>query len=76
MNIEEFINHFAEQFEETPNEEFAADTEYKGIEEWDSMMAITIIAMVDEVYNVTIKAEDIRSTETIEDLAELVKGRL
>jgi acyl carrier protein len=76
MNLEDFVRKFADQFEETPNEEFSKDTEFKALDEWDSMSALTIIAMADEEYNVTIKAEDIRNAETINDLADIIKLRM
>ena len=76
MKLEDFIYNFAEQFDETPNENFVADTEFKALEEWESLTVLVIIAMVDEEYNVTIKAEDIRNAETIRDLFELVKSRM
>ena len=76
MKLENFIQSFAEQFEETPNENFAADTDFKALEEWESMTVLIIIAMADEEYNVTINGEDIRNADTIEDLFEIVKSRV
>lgn len=76
MELNEFIKVFAEQFDETDAEIFTADTEYKAVEEWDSMRALTIMAMVDDEYDIKIKAEDIRNTETIHDLYELVCSRM
>lgn len=75
MNINEFIGHFAEQFEETDSSVFKAETKYKDLDEWSSLMALCVIAMVDEEYDVTIKGNDINGTETIEDLFNIVKSR-
>ena len=47
MNINEFIEHFAEQFEETDAAEFKAETIFKDLDEWSSLMALNIIAMVE-----------------------------
>jgi acyl carrier protein len=74
MDLQEFIGKFAEQFDETDPGEFKADTEFKALEEWSSMFALSIIAMIDDEYNITIKGNDIRDSETIEDLFEKVKG--
>jgi acyl carrier protein len=38
-------------------------------------MALSIIAMIDEEYNVVIKGNDIRNAETIEDLFKIVQSR-
>jgi acyl carrier protein len=73
MDLQEFIGKFAEQFDETDPGEFKADTEFKALEEWSSMFALSIIAMIDDEYDVTIKGNDIRDSETIEDLFNKVK---
>ena len=75
MNIEEFIEHFAEQFEETDACEIKAETRFKDLDEWSSLIALCVIAMVDEEYDVTIKGNDITGSETIEDLFNVVKSR-
>lgn len=75
MDINEFLAHFAEQFEETDAAEIKVDTKFKDLDEWSSLMALCIIAMVDEEYDVTIKGNDINGSETIEDLFNIVKSR-
>jgi len=74
MDLQEFIGKFAEQFEETDASEFKADTEFKKLADWNSMVALSIIAMVDVEYGVTIKGEDIRKSDTVKDLFNIVKG--
>ena len=73
MELKEFIEHFAEQFEETPVESFMAETVFKDLDEWSSLMALVIIGMVDEEFGVVLKGEDIRNSQTIEDLYKQVK---
>lgn len=76
MEIKDFIKNFAEQFEETETGLFAADTKFKELEEWSSLIALSIIAMTDAEYDVKIKGEDIRNSSTIMSLYEIVKSRL
>lgn len=75
MELNDFIENFASQFDETDVIEFKSNTLFKSIDEWSSLTALSIIAMVDEEYNVRIKGDDIRSSDTIEDLFNLVKTR-
>lgn len=75
MEFQEFVTKLAEQFEETDTSAFAANTEFKQLAEWSSMMALSIIAMADEEYDVRIKGDDLRSSTTIADLYEIVKSR-
>lgn len=75
MELNSFIEHFAEQFDETDASEFKAETVFKDLEEWSSLIALSIIAMVDEEYDVTLKGDDIRNASTIEDLFNIAKSK-
>jgi len=46
MNITEFIQHFAEQFDETDPSVFTPETVFHDLDEYSSLMALSIIAMV------------------------------
>ena len=72
MKLNEFIENFANQFDDT---EITAATEFKALDEWSSLVALSIIAMVDEEYDVTIKGDDIRNSKTIEDLFNVVASK-
>jgi acyl carrier protein len=75
MEIKEFIENFANQFDDTDAGVFTANTKFKEIEEWSSLTALSIIAMIDEEYDVTIKGDDIRNSVTIQDLFNLVQSK-
>lgn len=68
MTLEEFVDAFAAEFDETPEEVFKADTEFQSLDEWGSLVALSIIAMIDEEMDKTITGADIRASRTIEDL--------
>lgn len=72
MEIKEFIEKFAEQFDDTDASEIKAETVYKELDEWSSLIALSVIAMVDEEYDITIKGDDIRNSKTVEDLFNAV----
>lgn len=75
MELKDFIGNFAAQFDDTDASEFTPETEFKALDEWSSLTALSIIAMVDEEYDVTIKGDDIRNSETIEDLFNVIKSK-
>lgn len=75
MEIKEFISNFADQFDSTDASEIKADTVFKDLEEWSSLIALSVIAMVDEEYDITIKGDDIRNASTVEDLFNAVKAK-
>lgn len=71
MNIESqnfFLSNFVELFEETEVASIRFNTEFKNIDEWDSFIALSVIAMIDEQYNVKLTGDDIQSVKTVEDL--------
>lgn len=74
MNIQEFIENFAAQFDDTEPEVFTADTIFKELDEWSSLTALSVIAMVDDEYDVIIKGNDIINSQTIEDLFHVVEN--
>lgn len=76
MKLEDFMNSFADQFEETDKDEISANTEFKILDEWDSMVGLSIIGMVHNAYKVKISGEDINQAVTIEDLFDLVQSKL
>ncbi len=75
MEIKDFIENFANQFDDTDASAFKAETKFKELDEWSSLVALSVIAMVDEEYDITIKGEDIRNSTTIEDLFNAVKAK-
>jgi acyl carrier protein len=76
MELQSFVANFAAQFDDTDVSIFKPDTKFREIEEWSSLTALTVIAMVDEEYNVTLRGEDIQMSKTIEDLYNIVKGKI
>jgi acyl carrier protein len=76
MGIDEFVQNFADQFDDTDKSEFSVKTRFRDIEEWSSLRALMIIAMVDEVYKVKMDGDDIIKSNTIEDIYNTVKSRL
>ena len=75
MDISNFIKNITEVFEETDPAEITASCNYKNLDEWSSLVALSVIAMVDEEYDVAITGDDIRNSETIEELFNIVKTK-
>ena len=68
MDKNEFLRSFADQFDDTDASAIAMETKFKELDEWSSMIALMIIAMVDENYNKKITGADLRESDTIEQL--------
>lgn len=76
MELNDFIQNFAAQFDDTDASEFKAETKFREIEEWSSIIALSIIAMVDEEYNIALRGDDIKNSNTIEELYNAVKSKM
>ena len=74
--LNEFVELFAEQFDETDASEIQASTVFHDLEEYSSLIALSIIAMIDEEFDVTIKGDDMRASVTVEDLYNKVVDKL
>ena len=75
MELKEFVQRFAEEFDETPVEAFKPETVFKELDEWGSLTALSIIAMVDEEFEKRLTGVDIRSAATIEELYNVVMSK-
>lgn len=76
MELNEFVEKFAEQFDDTDPSEIKADTRFRDIDEWSSLVGLSVIAMVDEECNVLLKGEDMRQANTPAELFEIVKSKM
>lgn len=75
MELKDFIENFANQFDDTDASEITATTAFHDLEEWSSLTALSVIGMVDEEYDITLKGADINGATTVEDLYNIVKAK-
>lgn len=76
MDMKEFIANFADQFDEIDVDTLTAETNFRNLEEWSSLVALSVMAMVDDEYEVELKADEMRKTNTIQELFDLVNSKL
>ena len=74
MEIKEFIENFANQFDDTDVSVFSAETRFRELDEWSSLLALSVLAMVDEEYDVQLKANQMRKANTVQELFDIVKS--
>lgn len=73
--METFIEHFINQLDTPPSFEVNGDTNFRDIEEWDSLTALSIMAMIDDEYGVSITGDEIKKSNTINDLFEIINKK-
>lgn len=76
MDIKEFIENFASNFDDTDISVFTPKTQFRELDEWTSMLALSTMAMISEEYDVELSPEEMRKANTIEDLFNATKSHL
>ena len=67
-SLDEFVALFAEQFDDTDASEIKAETVFHELDEWSALIGLSVIAMVDEEFDVALKGDDVKNAVTVEDL--------
>ena len=75
MNLQDFIQKFANQLDDTDANDITSDTIFQELEEWSSLTAMSIIAFVRTEYGKTITGREIRYAKTVEDLYNLIASK-
>ena len=75
MDIKEFVDNFANQFDDTDASEIQADTKFHDLEEWSSLVGMSVIAMAKTQYGKTVTGKEIRECETVKDLFNLIASK-
>lgn len=76
MTLDEFVKAFAAEFDCTSEDIFKADTHYRELDEWGSLVALSIISMVDDTLDVGVTGADLRKCSTIEELYNLIQSKI
>ncbi|MBP5769829.1 MAG: acyl carrier protein [Bacteroidaceae bacterium] len=75
MELKEFIEVIAEQYEDVELQDFTPETHFKEFDEWSSLTSLSIIATVDDEFGITLKGDDIRKATTIQELFDIAKSK-
>lgn len=75
MELKRFVENLATVFEEADPTSITPESKFREIEGYSSLVALSIIAMVDEEYNVKLKGDNIRKANTVEDLFNIVNSK-
>ena len=72
ITIDDALKMFAEVFEDS-EENVKADTEREAIEGWDSLGALTLMAELDERFEITLSEEELEDLSNISDLLDILR---
>ena len=75
MELNEFVEKFAEQFEDTNPSEIMATTNYHELEEWSSLIGMMIIAFVKTEMGKTVTGDDLQACKNVEALYNFIMAK-
>lgn len=75
MEIKEFIENFADQFDDTDPSEILLTTVFHDLDEWSSLIGMGVIAMTKVQYGKTITGQELRNCVTVEDVFNLINNK-
>lgn len=75
MEIKEFIEKFAEIFDDTDASTLTPETNFRDLDEWSSLSALGVIALADEEFDIELSAAEMRQTNTIQELFDLISNK-
>lgn len=72
MDTQKFIDLFAEALDIEASD-LTVDTEFRTLPEWDSMAYLSIIAMLDEEYEIQIENAEFKTLKTLSDIINYIE---
>ena len=75
MEMNEFIKHFGDQFDDTDVSDFTPETRFRELEGWSSLNALAVLNMIGKKYGIKILPDEMKPTQTIQELYDLVLSK-
>ena len=75
MELNEFVANLAEQFADSDASEITVECHFRELDEYSSLVGMSIIAMAKTQYGKAITGAEIRSCTTVEDLFNLINNK-
>ncbi len=76
INQKDFLINLCKQFDETSIEYINFDSVLKDLDEWSSLVGLSVLAMIQDEYGIRLFYKDIENIRTIKDLYDLVCKKL
>lgn len=75
MEIKEFIKNFVDQFDDLELADVTPETVMRDIEEWSSMIGLSLLNMAEKEYGVTLTFDELRNAITVQDLFNAIANK-
>ena len=75
MELEDFVVEFADQFDETDPSEIDAETAFHDLDEWSSLIALSVMNMVDKKWGKQLNFKEMKAMATVRQLFEYIQSK-
>ena len=75
MELNEFVANFADLFDDTDASEITPSCVFHDLEEWSSLIGMSIIALAKTEYGKAITGAELRACVTVEDVFNLISNK-
>lgn len=75
MELNDFITNFADQFDDTDISEVSSETVMRDLDEWSSIIVLSLLNMIDKEYGVKLTFDELRYAITVQDLFDIVEKK-
>lgn len=75
MTLDIFTKNFAALFPEKERASIAPETPFREIPGWNSLIALSVIAMTEDDCGVLLRGEDIRNAKTVRDIFNAAQAK-
>ena len=75
MDKMSFLANLADQFEDTDPHEIQFETRFRDLDEWCSLIGMSVIAMAKINYGKSISGMDLKQCITVEDVYNLIHNK-
>ena len=75
MELNEFLANFADQFDDTDASEIQSSTVFHDLEEWSSLIGMSLLAMAKTQYGKSITGAELKACVTVEDVFNLINNK-
>lgn len=75
MELNEFVANFADQFDDTDPSEIKAETIFRDLDEWSSLVGMGVIALAKTAYGKSITGAELKACNTVEDVFNLINNK-
>lgn len=76
ITLEEFTRELEKEFDDITPNTLTPNKNYREIPNFSSMYALIIIAFVDSKCDILLNGQDLKSTQTVKDLYDLIQYKL